>query len=217
MPKHQPVRFETTLEPSLKRELTKIFKERSRAKTALNATLGIIAFGGILTFGAMAPNALAIFTHAAASKKRERYKEYQKIWRNFQSLKKEAVLEFIAEKDGYMVYKPTKKGREKIKKLIFDEMVLKKSEKWDGRWRLVLFDIPERHKKSRDALRHKLRELGFYHCQKSAWINPLPCLEEIEFLKEMLNIKSFVKLFVVEQMTDGKVLYHFRNLIKESL
>lgn len=108
-------------------------------------------------------------------------------------------------------------GREKIKKVIFDEMILEKVKKWDKRWRLLIFDIPESKKGARDTLREKLQDLGFYQCQKSVWIHPFPCLEEIEFLKEHLNIKPFVKLFIVDEMTDGKVLYYFKDLLKEYL
>ena len=57
--------------------------------------------------------------------------------------------------------------------------------------------------------------MGFFQCQKSAWIHPFPCLEEIEFIKDVFNIKPFVKIFLVDEMTDGKSLYHFRNLLKE--
>ena len=42
-------------------------------------------------------------------------------------------------------------------------------------------------------------------------------MEEIEFIKSVFNIKPFVKLFLVEEMTDGKVLYHFSNQIKKVL
>ncbi|MFC1756901.1 hypothetical protein ACFLZC_01975, partial [Patescibacteria group bacterium] len=98
-----------------------------------------------------------------------------------------------------------------------DEMILLKPKKWDGKWRLVIFDIPETKRCARDALRQKLEQLEFYQCQKSTWIHPFPCIEEIEFLKNFFNIKPFVKLFLVEEMTDGKVLYHFKDLIKKSI
>jgi len=55
MPKHKPIKFETTLEPSLKKYVLKIFKENPKAKSILNMTLGLIAIGGILTFGAAFP------------------------------------------------------------------------------------------------------------------------------------------------------------------
>ena len=57
--------------------------------------------------------------------------------------------------------------------------------------------------------------MGFFQCQKSAWIHPFPCLEEIEFVKDVFNIKPFVKIFLVDEMTDGKSLYYFKNLLKE--
>lgn len=214
--KHKPIKFQTTLETNLKKELLKIAKENKKAKTALNATLGLIALGGILTFG-ISCTALGVFTKMLAERKKERYEEYQKLWRNFHNLKKQRALEFVEEKDGHLVYRPTKKGKEKIKKLIFDEMILEKPAKWDGKWRLTIFDIPEKYRKTRNALREKLKNLGFYQCQKSAWIHPFPCLAEIEFLKSVLNIKPFVKLFIIDEMEDGKVLYYFKDLLKTNI
>jgi len=217
MPKHKPIKFETTLETTSMRELTKIVKENKKAKTILNATLGLIAFSGILTCAMVAPNAFSVFTHVAKSRKKQRYEDYQNMWQNFNKLKKRKELEFVREKNGYLIYRPTKKGKERIKKLVVDEMLLEKPKRWDKKWRLVIFDIPEWNKKARAALREKLRAMNFYQCQKSVWIHPFPCLEEIEFLKTFFNIKPFVKLFLVEEMTDGKVLYHFKDLIKERL
>jgi hypothetical protein len=217
MPKHKPIKFETTLETSLRKELVKILKENKKAQTTINATLALIAFGGILTFGIIAPGAFSALTHTLGAEKRRRYQEYQELWRNFYKIKKRGDLKFVKEKDGYLIYRPTKKGREKIKKVVFDELILEKPKRWDKKWRLFIFDIPESKKRTRNALRKKLQELGFYQCQKSVWIHPFPCLEEVEFLKAYLAIKPFVKLFVVDEMTDGKVLYHFKNLLKNYL
>ncbi len=214
---HKPIKFHTTLESSLIKGLVKIVRNNKTAKTAMKATLALIAFGGVLTFAIIAPNAFSIFTRTLSRRKKERYEEYKKIWRNFNNLKKQRALEFVEEKDGYLVYRPTEKGKEKIKQLILDEMALTKPGKWDGKWSLVIFDIPETKKKTRDALRSKLQDLGFYQCQKSAWIHPFPCMEEIEFLKEQLNVKPFVKLFLIDEMEDGKALYYFKDLIKSSL
>lgn len=217
MPKHKPIKFQTTLETGLKDELIKVIKENECAKTALNATLALIALGGILTFGAAMPNILGVFGKARQQRKIQKYEEYQKLWRNFNKLKKQGELEFIKEENGYLVYKPTRKGKEKIKKLILNELILAEPQKWDKKWRLVIFDIPEVRRKERNALRKKLQEMDFYQCQKSAWIHPFPCLEEIEFLKNYFNIKPFVKIFVISEMADGKVLYYFKDLIREKL
>jgi hypothetical protein len=215
MPKHKPIKFETTLEPSLIKRVKEIMRENKNAKTVLNATLALMAVGGALTLGVMAPGVFGELTRMAYRRKKEKYEQYREIWQRFYLLKQKGNLDFVKEENGYSVYRLSKKGREKIKKFIFDEFFIRKPAEWDGKWRLVIFDIPESQNKARGALRRKLKDLGFYQCQKSAWIHPFPCLEEIEFLKDAFNVKPFVKLFLVDEMTDGKVLYHFRNQIKE--
>ena len=216
MPKHKPIKFETTLEPNLKRQVIKIIKENPNSKNILNATLGIIAVGGILTFGPLALGILREIGRMRKNKKKESYDKYKQIWHSFNSLKKQRALDFIKEENGCLFYKINNKGKEKIKKFVFNELKIKKSNTWDGKWRLVIFDIPERHRKNRNALRNKLIDLGFYQCQKSAWIHPFDCVNEIEFTKDILNIKPFVKLFIVDEMDDGKVLYHFKNTLKSA-
>ncbi len=215
MPKHRPIKFEATLEPSVKKQIRDLIKENKKAKTALNATLALIAMGGILTFGVAMPGVFGELTKYLYRKKKEKYQEYQAIWRNFNDLKQKGNLEFVKEEGNYLVYRFTEKGKEKMRKFIFDELAIKTPKEWDKKWRLAIFDIPETKRNARTALRKKLEEIGFYQCQKSAWIYPFPCMEEIEFLKDFFNIKPYVKLFLIEEMTDGKVLYHFRNEIKK--
>ncbi len=215
MPKHKPIKFEETLEPSLRKKIKEIITENKKAKTVFNATLALIALGGILTVGAVAPGLIGELNKIIYGKKKERYKQYREIWERFNILKRRGHLEFIKEENGYLIYCLSQKGKTIIKKFTFDELLISIPKEWDKKWRLVIFDIPELRRKERVALRKKLQEIGFYQCQKSVWIHPFSCNEEIEFIKDILNIKPFVKLFLVEEMTDGKVLYHFRNEIKK--
>ena len=197
MPKHKPIKFKTTLEPNLINQVKELLQENKKAKTILNATLALVAMGGVLTFGAIAPGVLTGLTRFLAGKKKERYEKYREIWRSFHYLKQKNNLEFVKEEDGYLVYQLSKKGKEKIKKFIIDELFVKNPKGWDKKWRLVIFDIPESHRKARMALREKLKDIGFYQCQKSVWIHPFPCLEEVEFLKQFFNVQPFVKLFLI--------------------
>lgn len=214
MPKHKPIKFETTLQPDLKRHIANIFKENSKAKTILNVTLGLIAMGGIITFGAAFPAILGEIGKIRRRQKKESYERYQQIWRSFNNLKKQRAVEFVKEENGYLFYKIKEKGKEKIKQFIFDELKIPIPKTWDNKWRLVIFDVPETKKRERHALRRKLKELDFYQCQKSVWIYPFECEQEIEFVKDILNIKPFVKIFLVDKIDDGKTLYHFKNFIK---
>ncbi|MFH1956588.1 MAG: hypothetical protein ABIJ28_03015, partial [Patescibacteria group bacterium] len=146
--------------------------------------------------------------------KKRNFEEYRLIWQRFHILKNQRALKFIKEENNQLIYTITEKGKEKIKKFIFDELSISIPKKWDEKWRLIIFDIPEKYKKAREAFRNKLISLDFYQCQKSVWIHPFSCESEIEFIKEILNIKPFVKVFLIEEMDDGKTLYHFKDLIK---
>ena len=45
---------------------------------------------------------------------------------------------------------------------------------WDGRWSLVAFSVPEAHRSAREALRTRLRWLGFAPLYDALWISPHP-------------------------------------------
>lgn len=63
---------------------------------------------------------------------------------------------------------------------------------WDGMWRLVAFDIPEKHKLAREALRDLLKQLGFVKLQESLWLSPWDARDPIEFARSFYQIKPFV-------------------------
>ena len=88
--------------------------------------------------------------------------------------------------------------------------------RWDGNWHVILFDIPIGKRKSiRNSFRHKLRELGCYQFQRSVWVHPFPCEAEIAFLKDFYRLGSCVTVWKVGEMPDGRVLYYFKNMLKE--
>lgn len=86
----------------------------------------------------------------------------------------------------------TNKGRARRLSYKLKNLRLKQSKKWDGKWRMVLFDIPEAKKKIRDALRRKLKEIGFLEFQKSVFVFPYACRDEINFIINFFDISEFV-------------------------
>lgn len=86
-------------------------------------------------------------------------------------------------------------GREKLEKLHFPSY-----KPWDGWWRVIAFDIPERRRPARDALRAKLRELGCYSLQKSVLVTPSPCEEEMKFLCDVFDIHPYVSVFATRSI-----------------
>jgi DNA-binding transcriptional regulator PaaX len=81
-----------------------------------------------------------------------------------------------------------------------------KKEKWDGKWRMVAFDIPERFKRGRDALRHKLKNIGFRELQKSVFVFPYDCQKEMSSLVELFGLKQYVRFGVLELLDNEDVL-----------
>ncbi len=129
------------------------------------------------------------------------------------SLYKSRLIEEREEKDGKITLIISEAGKKKALSYCLEEMVIKKPEKWDKKWRLVIFDIPEKKRKVRDALRTKLQELGFFELQKSVFVHPFDCKEEIDFIVEFFELRSFVRFAIVENIDNDLHLKKLFNLI----
>ena len=81
-------------------------------------------------------------------------------------------------------------------------MEIERPARWDGKWRIVIFDVPEKMKRAREALREKLRELGFKELQKSVFIHPFECKDEIDFVTEFFNLRPCIRLIRSDFITD---------------
>ena len=69
---------------------------------------------------------------------------------------------------------------------------------WDRMWRLVMFDIPTEMKSARDRFASVLKTLGFVHYQKSVFICPHPCEEELEVIAEYLGISQYIDIVLAK-------------------
>ncbi len=90
-------------------------------------------------------------------------------------------------------------GKKKL--LFFDLEKLRPAKgEWDGKWRMVFFDVAEVDRKKRDLLRKYLKKLGLYQMQESVWVGPYPCEEEVAYIREILDIPHAVKLGLLEKI-----------------
>lgn len=132
-------------------------------------------------------------------KKWRKYKN-TKISDAFSRLKKEGCLK--VEKRNHQIYiSLTEKGKRKAGWLQIDSLKINKPKKWDKKWRIVMFDISQLKKFYRDTFRGKLKELGFYPLQKSVWIHPFDCRDEVGLLKEFFGLSDKeLRLIVAEDI-----------------
>lgn len=120
-------------------------------------------------------------------------------------LKKSALSKAIArlrEKDfietdksetGRLILKLTDEGRTAI--LLGQENV----DNWDGKWRIVIFDIPEQKRLIRDLFRRNLKKWGFRHLQKSVWISKKNVMEKLFSYIKDLGVEKWVWVFESEK------------------
>lgn len=107
-------------------------------------------------------------------------------------------------------YHITLKGEKRLRNMVIDEVIIKNPKRWDGKWRLVMYDLPIRFKKARDAFRFKLKDLGFFQFQKSAWIYPYPCEGEILFVADFFGVRKYIEILEVDKILDDrKIKAHF--------
>lgn len=122
--------------------------------------------------------------------------------------KKQKIVSFIENTDGTVTLILTSKGRIKKLRYDLDELDVIAPEKWDGQWRLLMYDIPK--KKAREAFREKLKQLGFVRFQKSVWVHPYPCENEIDFVVAVFEIQKYVTLLTVRINNDLPLRKRFR-------
>jgi len=106
------------------------------------------------------------------------------------------ITSFVENKERYIEL--TKKGLKVLKETDIGRIKIKKPKNWDGKWRIVIFDIPESQRDSRDILRAKLKQMGFLQVQKSVYVFPFECTQEIHELVNRLYIKKSVIISIAE-------------------
>lgn len=88
-----------------------------------------------------------------------------------------------------------------VGKLAVESLRPPKQKTWDKKWRMVMFDIPETEKKHRDGFAANLKRIGFLQVQKSAFVYPYPCFEELEVLADFHQVGAYLTYMTVESMT----------------
>ena len=113
-------------------------------------------------------------------------------------------------KEGFLNKKRTRRDRRLKNFFYLTKSGLKESEinqkkrinreDWDGLWRILIFDIPEEEKTTRNYLRDQLKKYDFRMLQLSVWITPFPVSEEIMQIVDEIGAKYYVRFMVVNEI-----------------
>lgn len=112
------------------------------------------------------------------------------------------------------------KGKDKLKTYLTEEIEIQRPQKWDKKWRLVIYDIANDRKDRRDVLRNKLENLGFLKLQESVYVFPFDCFNEINLIKNMYYLTPHVQYIVAERIeTEANLIKKFydRGLLEKEM
>lgn len=121
----------------------------------------------------------------------------QALQRSLLSLKHRKLVT-IRMKKGNMSIVISVDGKERLVRGTLQGLQLKKPAKWDGKWRIIIFDVPEKRKGAREALRKKFCSLGFLRIQKSCFVYPYECREEIDIISSFFDVVEDITYIIAE-------------------
>ncbi len=181
-------------------------RKKRRKDYVQHAILAAIGITGILAVAAVAPNTLQLLGGFG----RSRPFTYQT----------QSVLTRLAAKghirfemkNGKKCVEMTSSGRRAVElELQKNAVRSQRPKRWDKRWRMVMFDIPETRKPDRDHLRRIMMEAGFLCFQDSVWLFPYDCENLVALLKIDMRLGNAVRYAIVEKLeNDAEVRTHFK-------
>ena len=182
--------------------------------TAKELVIALMICGGTVIATAIAPALISAAIPIAIAIQKKDKKKHLKFQKTLWYLRKTGIVD-IQHYNGQIHISLTKKGESRAinwKKILS----MKKPDlpaRWDRKWRILMFDISSSKRIKRDALRHLIKKLGMVQMQKSVWIHPFDCTEQVHFLKRFLDLNDTeVRLIVTESVGNDKPFRRKFNL-----
>ncbi len=182
--------------------MQKRLEQEEKRKAHIKEILSILAGGAVFGLSLAIPTAPMVLAPFIIDRKKYDQSTFN---RTIGRLKKQKLVEIVYEGEQTVV-RITNEGRVRALRYKLSEVQVKKPKVWDGKWRIVIFDIPEKHRRMREIFRDHLKMMGFYMLQKSVWVHPYPCGSEIEFLRQVYNVGINVTYILAERIEKGEDL-----------
>ena len=167
--------------------------------------LNTLAGVGIIGVGLLAPNVIGAMSKLGLIPNR-RQKEY--ISSSASKMVKKGLLKFNGK-----FYELTLLGKERLRRWEFANFKFNKPKKWDKKWRVIIFDIPDKKRRVRDQVRSLFKTAGFYLLQESVWVYPHDCEDIIALLKTDFGVGKDMLYLIVEELENDRHLREEFNLI----
>ena len=177
--------------------------KRQRRWGAFQTAILYAAVGGLMVATGAVPDFRKILKYYAGHTKGAKFNYKAKS-----ALGRLATKGFVTfeERDGKRYARLTRAGEQALKLETLRDAGARKPKRWDKRWRVVIFDIPERRRTIRVRLRRFMDEFGFVRLQDSVWVYPYDCEDLIALAKAKFRVGLDVLYMIVEQLENDKHL-----------
>ena len=187
-------------------DMVRVHAKHERVEGTILGFLGVV---GLFAVVALAPNVAGLLAKALPDGKPTSQR---------QSVKR-AIIRLI--KKGYIRkeggrYALTRDGTLRLEMLKESAQIQllfhTRPPEWDGKWRIVIFDIKESLRHVRDELRSLLTQTGFTMLQGSVWVYPFRCDEVVALLKFHLRLGYDLVYVVADAIEGDEYLREYYNL-----
>lgn len=189
--------------------MEKEVKKKIRMTKVQTAVLSTIYAAGMISVALLAPNAFAAMS--SLSKKSGLEDKMTRGQKQSVNISRKRLIEMglIKYEKGFLHL--TEKGEEKMREFEARDFKLDTPRKWDGKWRVLIFDIAESRRPMRDKIRNTLSSIGFMRLQDSVWIYPYDCEDLITMFKADMQIGKDLLYMIVDRLeNDGPIRDSFR-------
>jgi CRISPR-associated endonuclease Cas2 len=183
-------------------------KKRRRKENVQQIVLSTVAIAGIIAVAMIAPNIFQAIPRLMGDKYKFGFRARTAAGR----LAQKGYVRFV-ERNGKRFVEITEKGErayalEQARFATYTNV----NKRWDKRWRIVIFDIPETRRALRERVRRLVREFGFLKLQDSVWVFPYDCEELIAMMKTELRIGKDILYIIADSIENDRWVRRQFNL-----
>jgi DNA-binding transcriptional regulator PaaX len=175
-------------------KLEKRVEDRIRRTRLNKAIIGTIATAGVIAVGLVAPNAFSVLG-ATKLLPQQRYRVKTILGRMVQK-----GYARVERSDGKPYVRLTEKGERFASLMHEGKLGPNKSLKWDGKWRIVTYDVRGKASTTRARIRELLQSWGFQLLHQSLWVSPYDCEDLVFLLKQEFKLGKGLLYVIAEEI-----------------
>jgi DNA-binding PadR family transcriptional regulator len=176
----------------------------------------LLTTGTVIAASFLMPGAPLLLKPLTTRLKEQEEKEWKKynpyrLKQMLKRLQKQKLVE-VTSVNGEQLVTLSEKGKTKVLKFRLELLSLEEK-KWDGKWRIVIYDILSKKYNQRALFHRVLKQMNFYQLQRSVYLTPYRCYDEVEYLRQVCGVGSEVLVLTISGLENEQAYKEYFGLI----